>query len=174
MDRLRDWSCCCDSRFRSGCNCGQIWKKGGKYLDEGLEFINEEYETFYRTVSDLEWERIQEVGGIVPRKADYFVTQNYKYVEHLMETAKFKKKKEYRKIIELTVPKGTKKALENVGARAKGQPQLLEYFGHLPEYHSDMIEKVHLKWEKGSLNYGLSPETRQLFEILNMKVIKTK
>ncbi len=61
----------------------------GIFADEGLEFIGEESETFYRTVSGLEWESMQDSGGIVPRNADYFVTQNLEYVERLMYLAKY-------------------------------------------------------------------------------------
>jgi hypothetical protein len=131
-------------------------------------------EKFYRAVSDLELQRIRATGDIVPRHPDYFVTQSQEYAEHLMFRSKPSTQARYQHLLEFEMEPGTQNLLVNKGARASGQPQLFEMFPELPEYGSGMDAFVHLKWERGALNYGLSPQTKHLFRIRSFRVVKSK
>lgn len=124
-------------------------------------------------MSDKELKRIIESNGIVPRHADYFVTQNKDYVEYLMYRSKPKTQKKYDHLIEFKVKNGTKSSMEAAGARSKGQAQLMEDFGDHPVFDGSE-DYVHLKWEREGLNYGLSPKTKSIFRIESFEVIQSK
>ncbi|WP_238384907.1 RHS repeat domain-containing protein [Hahella chejuensis] len=133
-------------------------------------------EIFYRAVCDKEWERMQKENNIVPRGVDYFVTQDKSYPLYLMYKSKPKTQKKYDHLIKLEVPAGTRSLLEEHGARAPNQPELSK-FSSLPEFTNALSEKekyIHLKSERGSLNYGLSPETKELFKPIKMTKIDSK
>lgn len=93
-----------------------------------------------------------------------------------MYKSKPKTQKKYDHLIRLEVPAGTRSLLEEHGARAPNQPELSK-FSNLPEFTNALSEKekyIHLKSERGSLNYGLSPETKELFKPIKMTKIESK
>ncbi|MDX2542566.1 DUF6531 domain-containing protein [Streptomyces sp. WI04-05B] len=124
------------------------------------------YEPFYRVMSEKEFSRLGPNGEITPR-GENFVTQEPDYVTGIAE--RFARRggrnaQKYTHLVRYEMEPGTRDALIAAG-RGSGDniAAIRESFGlHLDEI-GESTEFVHVKLERGGLNFGLREGSADVF-----------
>ncbi|MFG3017005.1 RHS repeat-associated core domain-containing protein [Streptomyces sp. NPDC048254] len=124
------------------------------------------YEPFYRVMSEKEFSRLGPKGEITPR-GENFVTQEEDYVRGIAE--RFGRRggrnaQKYTHLVRYEMEPGTREALIAAG-RGSGDniAAIKEAFGlHLDEI-GESTQFVHVKMERGGLNFGLREGSAGVF-----------
>ncbi|WP_369033603.1 RHS repeat-associated core domain-containing protein [Streptomyces adonidis] len=124
------------------------------------------YEAFYRVMSEKEFSRLGPKGEITPR-GENFVTQEADYVTGIAE--RFTRRggrnaQKYTHLVRYEMEPGTRDALIAAG-RGSGDniAAIRESFGiHLDEI-GESTQFVHVKLERGGLNFGLREGSADVF-----------
>ncbi|MEW1566590.1 RHS repeat-associated core domain-containing protein [Streptomyces sp. NPDC093509] len=124
------------------------------------------YEAFYRVMSEKEFTRLGPKGEITPR-GENFVTQESDYVTGIAE--RFARRggrnaQKYTHLVRYEMEPGTRDALIAAG-RGSGDniAAIHEAFGiHLDEI-GESVDFVHVKLERGGLNFGLRANSADVF-----------
>ncbi|MGI5427499.1 RHS repeat-associated core domain-containing protein [Streptomyces sp. CA-179760] len=124
------------------------------------------YEAFYRVMSEKEFSRLGPKGEITPR-GENFVTQESDYVTGIAE--RFARRggrnaQKYTHLVRYEMEPGTRDALIAAG-RGSGDniAAIRESFGiHLDEI-GESTQFVHVKLERGGLNFGLREGSAHVF-----------
>ena len=115
-------------------------------------------ETFYRGMSNAEYEGLQNSGGLSPQ-GESFVTQSLGFIQQLAA----RHPELYQTIIRFDMAPGTRDALLEAGARSKGNLLDEMGFGDMPAIGKGMIDVVHIKAERGAVTYGLRQGSADIF-----------
>ncbi|WP_409059106.1 DUF6531 domain-containing protein [Streptomyces sp. SYP-A7185] len=124
------------------------------------------YEVFFRVMSEKEFTRLGPKGEITPR-GENFVTQETDYVTGIAE--RFARRggrnaQKYTHMVRYEMAPGTRDALIAAG-RGSGDniAAIRESFGiHLDEI-GESVDFVHVKMERGGLNFGLRENSADVF-----------
>jgi len=123
-------------------------------------------ETFYRGMSNAEYQGVQNSGGLSPR-GESFVTQSLGYVQQL--AARYPDL--YQTIVRFDMAPGTVEALLAAGARGAGKLLDDSGLGNMQTIGKGMADVVHVKAERGAVTYGLRSGSADIFNsrILDME-----
>jgi RHS repeat-associated protein len=108
-------------------------------------------ETFYRAMSNAEWDNLNATGGLYPRNGETFVTQNLPYVQQLAA----RHPDLYERFVEFDMQPGTRQALVDNGATSGGRAVTEAGLDDLPRIQKGQPDVVHVKAEGDAVNYGL-------------------
>jgi RHS repeat-associated protein len=119
-------------------------------------------ETFYRGMSKGEYEnQLKAKGGLWPLHGETFVTQDEAYIRQLAA----RHPGDYEMLVKFEMQPGTREALLAAGARDNPASQAVRDMGldGLPVLGKGQADMVHIKAEKGYLNFGLRRKSVDIF-----------
>ncbi|MEV4559834.1 RHS repeat-associated core domain-containing protein, partial [Kitasatospora sp. NPDC049285] len=123
---------------------------------------HEDAEVFYRGMSRAEYEKqLKAEGGLYPKFGETFVTQDEAYIRQLAA----RHPEDYEVLVQFEMQAGTRDALLAAGARDDPASQAIREKGlaDLPILGRGQADRVHIKAEKGFLNFGLRKKSVDIF-----------
>jgi hypothetical protein len=113
-------------------------------------------------MSRAEYEKqLKAENGLYPLHGETFVTQDEAYIRQLAA----RHPGSYEVLVQFEMKQGTRDALLAAGARDDPASRAVREMGldHLPVLGKGEADKVHIKAEKGYLNFGLRKKSVDIF-----------
>jgi hypothetical protein len=126
---------------------------------------------FYRAVSTEELMSIRQVGKLVLKGGELFITQDLAWVQRYARASRAGR---YDYILRIATQPSTVSWLFSIGKRHQGSRPAHDEFPLLPPLTKGEQNAVHIKVQKGVITYGLRPGTITDFNqrVQNMTIVK--
>ena len=134
---------------------------GGAAGGVGWRLGRNKPEVWYRGMSAEELASVRAGRGVTVRGGENFVTQDRTYIEGLINKSDVGK---YDNIVRFETRPGTHDALVDVGGTSRST--LIDnhpVYGELPRIERGNTHQVHIKGEGTSVNFGLRPDSADIF-----------